>query len=78
MLKKHYACYTAHVLVKWVEERPVKVFLMFIHNCRGHLTYDENIATYWPEFAANGKERVTVEQLLTHQVLYTTIHSPKI
>lgn len=33
---------------------------------RGLIEYDEPVATYWPEFAAAGKERVTVRQLLTH------------
>jgi CubicO group peptidase (beta-lactamase class C family) len=33
----------------------------------GALAYDEPIATYWPEFAAGGKERVTVRDLLTHR-----------
>lgn len=33
---------------------------------RGVLDYDAPIATYWPEFAANGKERVTVRHALTH------------
>ena len=35
---------------------------------RGLLKYDEPVATYWPEFAQNGKEKITVEQLLGHQV----------
>lgn len=34
---------------------------------RGHLDYKERVAKYWPEFAANGKEAVTVDQLLSHQ-----------
>jgi CubicO group peptidase (beta-lactamase class C family) len=34
---------------------------------RGELSYDEPVATYWPEFAAGGKERVTVRHLLTHR-----------
>src|SRR4051812_39933388 len=34
---------------------------------RGQLAYDEPVAAYWPEFAAGGKERVTVRQLLTHR-----------
>jgi CubicO group peptidase (beta-lactamase class C family) len=33
---------------------------------RGEIDYDEPVATYWPEFAANGKERVTVRHVLTH------------
>jgi len=34
---------------------------------RGLLGYDEPVAAYWPEFAAGGKGRITVRQLLTHQ-----------
>jgi CubicO group peptidase (beta-lactamase class C family) len=34
---------------------------------RGWLDYDELVCTYWPEFAQNGKEKVTVRQLLAHQ-----------
>ena len=34
---------------------------------RGALGYDEPVAAYWPEFAAGGKERVTVRDLLTHR-----------
>lgn len=34
---------------------------------RGELDYDEPVATYWPEFGAGGKERVTVRDLLTHR-----------
>ena len=34
---------------------------------RGWLDYEERVAAYWPEFAQQGKERVTVRQLLAHQ-----------
>jgi CubicO group peptidase (beta-lactamase class C family) len=34
---------------------------------RGWLDYEERVAAYWPEFAQNGKERITVRQLLAHQ-----------
>ncbi len=33
---------------------------------RGLVDYDETVATYWPEFAANGKEAITVRHVLTH------------
>jgi CubicO group peptidase (beta-lactamase class C family) len=33
----------------------------------GALSYDDAIATHWPEFAANGKEAITVRQLMSHQ-----------
>ena len=32
----------------------------------GGLDVDRTIASYWPEFAANGKEAITLRQLLTH------------
>jgi CubicO group peptidase (beta-lactamase class C family) len=38
-----------------------------IANSRGWLDYDAPIAKYWPEFAQNGKEAITVRQLLAHQ-----------
>jgi CubicO group peptidase (beta-lactamase class C family) len=33
---------------------------------RGQLDVDAAVAEYWPEFAQNGKEAVTVRQVLTH------------
>ncbi len=33
---------------------------------QGKLKLDEKAATYWPEFGANGKDTVTVENLLLH------------
>jgi CubicO group peptidase (beta-lactamase class C family) len=38
-----------------------------IAHSRGWLDYEERVAAYWPEFAQNGKERITVRQLLAHQ-----------
>ena len=34
---------------------------------RGWIDYGERVATYWPEFAQQGKETITVRQLLAHQ-----------
>ena len=33
----------------------------------GMLAYDEPIASYWPEFAANGKAKITLRKLMSHQ-----------
>jgi CubicO group peptidase (beta-lactamase class C family) len=33
---------------------------------RGLLEYDQPIADYWPEFARNGKESITMRQVLNH------------
>lgn len=33
----------------------------------GSIRFDAPVADYWPEFGCNGKERITVRQLLSHQ-----------
>jgi hypothetical protein len=38
-----------------------------IAHSRGWLDYDKRVCSYWPEFAQQGKERITVRQLLAHQ-----------
>ena len=38
-----------------------------LDHSRGLLDYDAPVSKYWPEFAMNGKEDVTVRQLLAHQ-----------
>ncbi|MFL5821703.1 MAG: serine hydrolase domain-containing protein [Solirubrobacteraceae bacterium] len=43
---------------------------------RGWLDYDERVAAYWPEFARNGKERITVRQLLAHQAGLPVVDEP--
>ena len=34
---------------------------------RGQIEYEQPVAKYWPEFAANGKEKITVAQAMSHQ-----------
>lgn len=62
-------------LMPWSEDTIVNVFsgsktvtslavLMLID--RGHVDLDTPVATYWPEFAQNGKARVTVRHLISH------------
>jgi len=61
----------------WEEGTLVNVFsatkglaalgLALLHS-RGLLDYDERVGAYWPAFACNGKEDVTVRQLLSHSV----------
>jgi CubicO group peptidase (beta-lactamase class C family) len=41
--------------------------VMALAHSRGWLDYDERVASYWPEFAQNGKERITVRELLGHR-----------
>ena len=43
---------------------------------RGLLDYDAPVASYWPEFAAGGKEAITVRTLLAHQAGLAGIDAP--
>jgi CubicO group peptidase (beta-lactamase class C family) len=38
-----------------------------IAHSRGWLDYEAPVSRYWPEFAQQGKEKITVRQLLAHQ-----------
>jgi CubicO group peptidase (beta-lactamase class C family) len=38
-----------------------------IAHSRGWLDYEQPVCRYWPEFAQQGKEQITVRQLLAHQ-----------
>ena len=58
----------------WQEDTMVLVFsstkgiasmAVAVAHSQGVFDYDERVATYWSEFAQNGKENVTVRQLLT-------------
>lgn len=40
---------------------------MALAHSRGLLDYEERVTKYWPEFAQQGKEKITVRQLLSHQ-----------
>jgi len=61
---------------KWEEDTKVMVFsttkglaatcLAMAHS-NGWLDYDEKVSTYWPEFAQQGKEDITVRELLAHE-----------
>jgi CubicO group peptidase (beta-lactamase class C family) len=43
---------------------------------RGLLDYNAPVSRYWPEFASNGKERITVAHLLSHQAGVAGITKP--
>jgi CubicO group peptidase (beta-lactamase class C family) len=33
----------------------------------GSISYDDTVASHWPEFAANGKGEITIAQMMSHQ-----------
>jgi CubicO group peptidase (beta-lactamase class C family) len=60
----------------WEEDTMVVVYsttkglaamAMALAHSRRLIDYDERVSKYWPEFAQNGKENITVRQLLAHQ-----------
>lgn len=49
---------------------------MAVVHSRGLLDFDERVATYWPEFAQNGKGDITVRQLMAHQAGLAALDEP--
>jgi CubicO group peptidase (beta-lactamase class C family) len=47
-----------------------------IAHSRGWLDYERPVCTYWPEFAQQGKARITVRQLLAHQAGLYALDEP--
>ena len=47
-----------------------------IAHSRGWLDYEERVRAYWPEFAQQGKEKITVRQLLAHQAGLFALDQP--
>ncbi len=43
---------------------------------RGEFDYDEPVANYWPEFAANGKAAISIRTLLNHRAGLVAIDEP--
>ncbi len=71
--------------VPWQEDTLVLVYsttkglagmTVAMAHSRGLIDYDEKVATYWPEFAQGGKERITVRQLLSHQAGLSGLDKP--
>ncbi len=65
-----------HTTTAWEADTLVSVFsatkgmagaAMAVAHSRGLFDLDVPVASYWPEFAVNGKEAITVRQLLAHQ-----------
>ncbi|MEU5432371.1 serine hydrolase domain-containing protein [Streptomyces sp. NPDC020719] len=50
----------------WSTGKGVAATLVALLVDRGVLDYDAPIAAHWPEFAAHGKDRITLGQLLSH------------
>ena len=47
--------------------KPVAAAALWVLKDQGELEWDDPVAKHWPEFGANGKGSVTIEQILTHR-----------
>ncbi len=55
------------MVVVYSATKGLAAMTLAIAHSRGWLDYEERVCKYWPEFAQQGKERITVRQLLAHQ-----------
>jgi CubicO group peptidase (beta-lactamase class C family) len=51
----------------WSSTKGVTAAAVAVLVDRGLIRYEDKVASVWPEFAANGKENVTIAQLMSHQ-----------
>ena len=55
------------MVVVYSTTKGISAMTLAVANARGWLDYEAPIARYWPEFAQQGKEAITVRQLLGHE-----------
>ena len=55
------------VVVMFSTSKGLAAMTLALAHSRGWLDFDERVAAYWPEFAAEGKCSIPVRWLLTHQ-----------
>lgn len=54
--------------------KSVAAILMAIMVDQGHLEYDKPVVDYWPEFGQNGKDKITVRDVLCHEAGLHRLH----
>jgi CubicO group peptidase (beta-lactamase class C family) len=64
------------LVVVYSTSKGLAAMALALAHSRGLLDYDELVAAYWPEFAQNGKSRVTVRQLLGHEAGVPIVDEP--
>ena len=55
------------MVVVYSATKGLAAMVMALAHSRGWLDYEAPVCRYWPEFAQQGKETITVRQLLAHQ-----------
>lgn len=63
------------VVIRSASKGPAAAVLHLLHQ-RGQLDLDAPVATYWPEFKRNGKERLLVRHVLAHRAGLPALDAP--
>lgn len=64
------------MVVPMSSTKGLSAMTLAVANARGWLDYEAPVARYWPEFAQNGKEAITVRQLLGHEAGLVLLDEP--
>jgi len=60
----------------WSTTKGVAAICVALLVDRGQLSYDDKVASHWPEFATHGKGDITVAQMLSHQSGLSGLREP--
>jgi CubicO group peptidase (beta-lactamase class C family) len=55
------------MVLVWSTTKGLSALTMALAHSRGLFDYDEPVSKYWPEFAQQGKDKITIRQLMAHQ-----------
>ncbi len=55
------------MVIAWSATKGLSGLAVALAHSRGLFDYDEPVSKYWPEFAQQGKDKITIRQLLAHQ-----------
>jgi CubicO group peptidase (beta-lactamase class C family) len=77
-------CSSDALFLIYSASKPFVALLVHLLAERGKLRLDDRVAAYWPQFAAHGKEAITIRQVLQHRsglpitggLLATVFHLP--
>lgn len=64
------------MIVVFSATKGIAAFCLLMLADRGQLDYEQKVSYYWPNFAKNGKEAITVRQLLSHTSGLSAIENP--
>ncbi len=64
------------MVITYSATKGLAAMTMALAHSRGWLDFERTVASYWPEFAQQGKETITVRQLLAHQAGLFALDEP--